>query len=54
MCDGGCGKVLKGSKLGKVFSSLKKKDVCEGSRLHKCVCAVIPAGCGAVLGGTCW
>lgn len=26
MCDRGCGKVLKGSKLGKAFSNLKQKE----------------------------
>lgn len=27
MCDRGCGSVLKGSKLGEVFSSLKQKEL---------------------------
>lgn len=30
MCDRGCYEVLKGSKLGKVFSSLKQKEKCVG------------------------
>lgn len=34
MCDRGCGKVLKGSKLGRVFSSLKQKKVCKESNSH--------------------
>lgn len=35
MCDRGCGKVLKGSKLGKVFSSLKQKEMCKESGSHR-------------------
>lgn len=52
MCDRGCGKVLKGSKLGKVFSSLKEKGMCEESRSQ--VCAVIPPTCCRVVLGDTW
>lgn len=33
MCDRGCDKVLKGSKLGKVFSSLKQKENMLGEQV---------------------
>lgn len=45
MCDRGCGKVLKGSKLGKVFPSLKERGTCEESRSHKCVHQSLLRGC---------
>lgn len=51
MCDRGCGKVLKGSKLGKVFSRLKENGMCEESRSQVCA-LILPASCRVVLGDT--
>lgn len=48
MCDRGCGKVLKGSKLGKVFQAWNRKKMDKGSRAHRC------AQCLLLTAGLCW